>query len=244
MLLPRVVVGLAASLALLSGCSGAATTQPSAAASGTSATTATSAPAGTALTPEAFVDKVATAMKSVTSYTTDMTITNGDKKSTMQAVVKADNGRTTAMRLTMTGEAATEMIVIDGKYFMKSAQGWVKMPESTTKSMDLSQTDQTQWMRDNKDAITAVDLVGSENVNGVQADHYRVTLDLSKASGASASTARISNYEAWLDSEGRMVKVLMTAEMGGTKTVTEVLVSKYNERVEITAPADYTEMPG
>lgn len=201
MLLPRVVVGLAASLALLSGCSGAATTQPSAAASGTSATTATSAPAGTALTPEAFVDKVATAMKSVTSYTTDMTITNGDKKSTMQAVVKADNGRTTAMRLTMTGEAATEMIVIDGKYFMKSAQGWVKMPESTTKSMDLSQTDQTQWMRDNKDAITAVDLVGSENVNGVQADHYRVTLDLSKASGASASTARISNYEAWLDSE-------------------------------------------
>ena len=77
-----------------------------------------------------------------------------------------------------------------------------------------------------------------------QADHYRVTLDLSKASGASASTARISNYEAWLDSEGRMVKVLMTAEMGGTKTVTEVLVSKYNEPVEIKAPADYTEMPG
>ncbi|MBK8446627.1 MAG: LppX_LprAFG lipoprotein [Micropruina sp.] len=242
MLLPRVIVGLTASLALLSGCSAAATTTTTAAPAGTAASPA--APAGTALTPDAFVEKVTTAMQSVTSYTLDMTTTTGGKKTTMQGVVKADAGRTTAMHITMGGETATELIMIDGKFFMKAPTGWVKMPESATQSMDLSQTDQTQWMRDNKGAIAKVELVGSEAINGVQADHYRIDLDLSKVAGASASAAKITNYETWLDSEGRMVKMLMSTEVSGTSTELEMLVSKYNEPVEITAPADYTEMPG
>ena len=84
-------------------------------------------------------------------------------------------------------------------------------------------------------------LVGSEGVSGTPADHYRVTMNLEKIGGsmASASAAKTMTYDAWLDSEGRMLKA--ATEMG--KITTEATMSKFNEPVTIKAPTEFTEMP-
>ena len=146
------------------------------------------------------------------------------------------------LTMTIAGKPV-EMIVVGGDYFVKGmmGDGWVKMPAGAASSMSGSSGDQMSVLTNNKDAFEKIVLVGSEDVSGTPADHYRVTMNLEKIGGsmASASAAKTMTYDAWLDGEGRMLKAV--TEMG--KITTEATMSKFNEPVTIKAPTEFTEMP-
>lgn len=234
----------AATIALLAfaGCSSPA---PSAGSPSAGQSAPASAPAaGSEVSVDDFLAKVSAGMASMKTYHVEMTVSGaGEGKLTTTGDI--DAGVTPPnQHLTMTiAGKPVEMIVVGGDYFVKGmmGDGWVKMPAGAASSMSGSSGDQMSVLTNNKDAFEKIVLVGSEDVSGTPADHYRVTMNLEKIGGsmASASAAKTMTYDAWLDSEGRMLKAV--TEMG--KITTEATMSKFNEPVTIKAPTEFTEMP-
>lgn len=89
-------------------------------------------------------------------------------------------------------------------------------------------------------SISTLTKVGAESVDGVQATHYKVTVDTSKATsmlgmpmdGHMASMPKTLTYDVWVDSASQPVKVLMNNPM----FTVELHFSKWGEPVNVVAP--------
>ncbi|MFJ1703628.1 hypothetical protein [Kitasatospora sp. NPDC088346] len=117
--------------------------------------------------------------------------------------------------------------------------------------------------------VTSSELVGTETVGGVELKHYKGSLDLSKAAdatggrgadslrmGAQTFTTKEVPYEAWLDSQGRLRKVVETFNFTGVagskaakdqvKVVSTVSLDDFGKPVQAAEPAaaDIYTMPG
>lgn len=246
MVIKKLLLGAGASLALLAGCSAptVASAPPTTGDPAPSASApASSAPAGSV---DEFLSRVEAGMGAVKSYHAQMTM--GTQAGEMAMDGDVDNSvkpPSYQMAIKVAGQQM-ELVVVGGKYFMKGPAGWMKMPESQT--AQFQNLDQFAWLRANKEAFTKVEKVGSEQVNGAAADKYAVTMDLSKVSGDAGTSGMPKSgtvsYDAWVDADGRIVKIVSEVEVSGQKVSTNGTFSKFNEPVSIKAPEKYTEMPG
>lgn len=105
---------------------------------------------------------------------------------------------------------------------------WVSMPaeegEDFTSDFESMPTDPGQLLDSFDPAGATVETVGTENVNGVDATHYRVELDVSEMEMSAEERAELENsgiwaegvipMELWVSDAGHMVRMIM--EIDGT----------------------------
>ncbi|MFG2820627.1 hypothetical protein ACGFX4_14515 [Kitasatospora sp. NPDC048365] len=159
-------------------------------------------------------------------------------------------------------------VVLPGTVYLQNSGA--KIPEGKWVKLDVRQlpdgnlvssgaTDPASAAGALRGAQTA-ELVGSETVGGVELKHYKGTLDLAKAAevtggrgadglrmAAQTFTVKEVPYEAWLDAQGRLHKVVETFAFAGVagskapkdqvKVVSTTSLSDFGKPVEAAEPA-------
>ena len=244
----------AALTVLVAGCgSTTPTTPPSTDAAATPQASATSSapapepsqPAAGELSVDEFLAKFAQAEKEVKTFAMEMTMTTADSPGlTATGVVDQSSGTMNQhMKMTIM-EQEMEVIMLDGTVYLSMpalGKDWYRMtPEQAQSSgVELPGTP-SDMLRESRDAFDKVELIGTEDVNGVATDHYRVTLSSEVAEGELG----IPLYDVWLDQQGFTRKVLV--EVSGDDSAAsrvEMTTDKINEPVTIKAPQKWVEMP-
>lgn len=258
--IPCLVV-LATGLTVFAGCSAPAPTasqpaasQPAAsqpAASEPAASASAEQPAGGGSSTDDFIAKVTNGMKGVTSYHVVMTMTSGSTEITIDSDVDAKDPAKPNQHMTMDmGGMKIEMISFEGDSYMKGllGDGWVKVPaDVASQTTSGADTDQSQWLVQNKDSFKSVALVGPEQVDGVNASHYKLTMDGAQLKDlGGTATAGIDElvYDSWVDDQGRMIKSSFDLSGASTPMKMEAKMSKFNVPVDVAAPEKFTEMGG
>ncbi len=142
---------------------------------------------------------------------------------------------------------------MDGVVYMKGAglgapEGkWLKIDtkDSSGANNPLSSL---LSLADPENAIKLLDdpkefkLIGAEDVDGVGANHYQITLDsatyaknLNLPEIASALPPELT-FDMWVDAENRPVKMHQEIEVSGQSSTTDVLYTDYGTDVNIEAP--------
>jgi hypothetical protein len=151
------------------------------------------------------------------------------------------------MSMDMGSQLSLDMILVDKKIFIKGIPGmapgkWAVADSSSElgKQMEgaLAQGDPTKMYAQFDKAVTSVASKGEETVDGDKTWKYELTLDPSAmaASMPTNSTVKLPKtitYLAWVDADNHLRKV--TFDVMGSKAT--MLMSKYGEPVDITAPA-------
>ncbi len=200
----------------------------SAAATPTKPTSTAPAP-GSTVAVDTFANRLA---KSATSFKTaavDMTI-DGAQGTKAKGVMDQTDPQNRKLKLTMTiGAQNVELILVDGTAYMSSptAPGtYTKIAASQVSQTinNMSPADQIAAM---KSSITSVTMVGSENVGGAAADHYKYQ--------ASANGAPMTG-EVWIDAKDRPVQAKTVVTTNGQSFGTTMTYSNFDAPVTITAP--------
>ena len=170
-----------------------------------------------------------------------------------------------AMKATATGAQPMEMIMLDQVIYMKSAQvggdKWLKIDlkasESSLYGMLAKATD-PEAMFKAMETPKKLEVVGTEEVDGVATNHYRITMDAKDYMKAMGFPAEMSSFlpdelvtDMWVDAENLPRKFSQSVETptpGGGKpvtTTTEGLYSDFGIDVEIEAPpaSETTDAP-
>lgn len=147
-----------------------------------------------------------------------------------------------------------ETILVDGVMYIKGdglgapAGKYLKLDTNKVDSNDpLSSLVQ---LGDPEMAVKVLDnpkkfeLIGTEDVEGVEANHYQITMD-GKKYAENAGMPQLATYlpaelvfDMWVDAENRPVKMVQELEVQGQKSTTETLYFDYGADVSIEAPAD------
>ena len=198
-----------------------------------------------------FLDAYAKGLESLTTASIVATSSIGGMESVSEGVVDYTTTPPSSQMTVNLGGQSVEMVMIDGAIYMNMGEMtggmWTQMDEATAEASGAN-ADPLAQMRMFQDAITGAELVGQEDVNGAQADHWKLTVDSAAIAGDAAGAASLPDtiaYDVWLDGEGRFVKSLVEMDVAGQSTSTETTMSAFGEPVTITAPpADQiTEMP-
>jgi hypothetical protein len=258
----RPLAGIAAAALLLAGCSAPATTPAPAATTAPAASTSQSpaqsesAPASTpavAITnTDDFIAQVTAAMKGITTYTYEMKMTMGTGSFEGTGEADMTNPKKPNMHMVMSaGGQSFEILSVDGDYFMRGllGKGWTKVSETLAEQATSTSADPTAMLEETKKYIKSVEAAGAETVNGVNAQHFKVTMDVKALGDLSATGAKIDGdtllYDYWLDESSRPVKVAFDmSDVSTTPIMMEMTMGHFNEPVKISAPKKYTEMPG
>ncbi|MBT0993655.1 hypothetical protein KIN34_05070 [Cellulomonas sp. DKR-3] len=193
------------------------------------------------LTREQFVDVNQQAMQEVSRYRYTMSATGGPNElSFAYDVVLDDEDTRVGMTMTSQGMEATTVIA-DGMYYMNlgelSGNKYVIIDPADTQNPLASQLPDPQQLAQAgqnaqfDDALVELEAVGVEEIAGVPAMHYTMTLDtaayVEAMSGnlggmledAMAQLPETMTSDAWLDAEGRTVQTVSEFQ-GVTTTMT------------------------
>jgi hypothetical protein len=92
-------------------------------------------------------------------------------------------------------------------------------------------------------AAKSVQPKGTTTINGVQATHYSIVVDVAKLPASLPGKSELTQsgigtlpIELWVDSAGRPVQLTEAFSVQGQKVATKATVSDYNKPVTITAP--------
>lgn len=217
------------------------------------------------LTAEEFFPAVMTALQDAESFRFSVTTTIAG--ATQEATGEGrftDSGA--EMKATSTGAQAVEMILLDQILYLKSEQmglgdKWMKIDlqgqEGTLYGLIAKATDPQSMMKA-LESPKKLELVGTEDVDGVSASHYRITIDSRKYASAMGLPAEMGSFlpdeivqELWVDAENRPLKHFSDLELpaagGGdpTTSTTEGTYSDFGLDVEIEAPpaSEITDAP-
>jgi hypothetical protein len=228
----------------------------------TSSTTTDPGNAAKAVDPAAFVDRLKTAARSLTTARFKMTMEMAGQ--TVYAEGALDmTGDHPAMQISMdlTGMGTpTDMRIVDntmymqdpstggGKYF-KMDLGDPNGPMGDLGGTFDSYNPNEMVSRMSPDSFRKVTDLGSQTVGGRRLEHYRVVIDTKAASSvfknlpATASLPKTLTYDMWLDGDSRMAKFTMLMKKVSKMSAT---YSDYGADVHITAPpaSQVTELPG
>ena len=201
-------------------------------------------------TPDADVtqwvdDYVAAAGQVTTAHVVvDQTIvTGGDTATTHLDVDLAGNDRS------FTGDGlgySFAAVIVGDTAYLQSDDGWEDMPRSQLSVQEIHMNP-AATIALQRVALTDVELVGSEEVDGVQTDHYVVTYDAAKRTdlplGSSYSATVMGDTitaDVWLDAQKRPVRyrstILVRQDMASGRIVQEAVYSDYGKPVTIEAP--------
>ena len=149
-----------------------------------------------------------------------------------------------------------EMILLDKAMYMKSpsfgtGDKWLKIDLSDPNSLFgmIGKATDPEVMFKAMESPKKLELVGSEDVDGVETNHYRITMDPTQYLKAMEFPAAMADMlpkelvtEMWVDGDNlprRFAQTIEVPAMGGggaTSSTTEGTYSDYGTDVEIEAP--------
>ncbi len=213
---------------------------------------------GASLTKQNFASSMVSATSQAKSVHMTGAFTVQGQKITMTAdeSMKGTSLKDLAVALNMTigSMGAVEVRVVAGVVYVNGAK--LGLPGTTSKpwlKVDLTDKSNPLGAAFSKIAsmnpselmkafqsISTLTEVGTESVDGVQATHYTVTVDTSKATsmlgmpmqGQMSSMPKTLTYDVWVDAASQPVKVMMNNPM----FTVEVHFSKWGEPVHVVAP--------
>ncbi|MGC3954125.1 MAG: LppX_LprAFG lipoprotein [Propionicimonas sp.] len=145
----------------------------------------------------------------------------------------------------------TEMELIqvgDDAYLKMAAMGdqWMKMDaESAAELSSGGSPDLGQWTQEYAKNLESVEFVGDEQVSGVTASHYRLTMkpealrELGVSDGTDATQVL---FEVWVDGDGFTRQFAVEVD-SSVKAKISATMDNFNQPVTIEAPKDWVEMP-
>jgi len=174
-----------------------------------------------------------------------------------------------SMKMNIQGVGAAQLRIVDSSFYVRvpslgfGSRSWIKIPLDNPNNPLASVYSQLATLTD-PDAMKAslsafkkfTDL-GIEKVDGVQARHYRVTVDTVKSLKASGldriggvpmrellkTTPKQATSDLWIDSDNRIVKM---SSGGSAASSFEIHYSKWGSPVHVSAPppSQVQPMPG
>jgi hypothetical protein len=262
----RSLAGAALAPLLFLGFAACGDDEPTGAAGETSESASPSAaPAtGESIDPATFVDDILGGLVDASTAHLSMSMKGGPASMTMEGDVDyASTPPEMAMSMTnaMLGDGTIEIRLVDGVMYMQLPQvgkgRWVKMDLSAADSPLggdlLKQMNPETQLKAMQDAVTKVEYVGEERVDGDSLKHYTMTVrseafrDLQDQLGAAGSGAADKlpsalTYDLWTDDDGLLRQTEIALGDLGSVTMT---MSDWGEPVDIEAPPadDVMEMP-
>lgn len=169
------------------------------------------------------------------------------------------NGATTASDIVLDqGGTKVEVITVGGTSYAKppaaqntSGKPWVKVSDSSSNEFvralagTLSLTTAATSIGDLTGLLATAGTSpkddGAESVDGVSSEHYTLTIDPTKVTGALGSALSVAHtkplpVDLWIDAQGRPVQVKIGIPFGGKSLPLLVKISKFNAPVHISAP--------
>ena len=217
------------------------------------------------LSADDFYPAVMDAMRGAETFAFETTSGSAGQTQTMTGEARfGDDG--VEMKASSTGAQAMEMILVDKAMYMKSPElgtgdKWLKIDLSDPNSLFgmIGKATDPEVMFKAMEAPKKLELVGAEDVDGVETNHYRITLDPTQYLKAMEFPAAMADMlpdelvtEMWVDADDLPRKFTQTMEIpaagGGkpTTTTTEGTYSDFGTDVEIEEPptSEVTEQPG
>ena len=217
------------------------------------------------LSVDDFYPSVMAAMKDAGTFAFETTSGSAGQTQTMAGQARfSDAG--VEMKAASTGAQAMEMILVGQAMYMKSpdlgaGDKWLKIDLSDPDSIFgmIGKATDPEVMFKAMEAPKKLELVGSEDVDGVETNHYRITLDPAQYLDAMDFPAAMADMlpkemvtEMWVDADNLPRKFAQTMEVpavgGGqaTSSTTEGTYSDFGADVEIEEPpaSEVTEQPG
>ena len=217
------------------------------------------------LSVDDFYPSVMAAMKDAETFAFETTSGSAGQTQTMAGQARfSDAG--VEMKAASTGAQAMEMILVGQAMYMKSpdlgaGDKWLKIDLSDPDSIFgmIGKATDPEVMFKAMEAPKKLELVGSEDVDGVETNHYRITLDPAQYLDAMDFPAAMADMlpkemvtEMWVDADNLPRKFAQTMEVpavgGGqaTSSTTEGTYSDFGADVEIEEPpaCEVTEQPG
>lgn len=140
------------------------------------------------------------------------------------------------------------LVAVDGTTYLTMdglTQGkWVEVSPEDLDEMGLEEitagSDPLAEMNEFRDAIVSVTNEGSETLDGVETDRFRVAVDTTAiaedADLADGDLPATLDYTIWLDAENRTVQMAFEAEIEGELVSVTTTMFDFNEPVTIEAP--------
>ena len=217
------------------------------------------------LSVDDFYPSVMAAMKDAETFAFETTSGSAGQTQTMAGQARfSDAG--VEMKAASTGAQAMEMILVGQAMYMKSpdlgaGDKWLKIDLSDPDSIFgmIGKATDPEVMFKAMEAPKKLELVGSEDVDGVETNRYRITLDPAQYLDAMDFPAAMADMlpkemvtEMWVDADNLPRKFAQTMEVpavgGGqaTSSTTEGTYSDFGADVEIEEPpaSEVTEQPG
>jgi hypothetical protein len=219
----------------------------------------------TELSAADFYPSVMAALQDAETFAFETTSGTGGQTQTMSGTARfSDEG--VEMQATGTGAQAMDMILLGQAMYMKSpdlgtGDKWLKIDLSDPDSLFgmIGKATDPEVMFKAMETPKKLELVGSEEVDGVETNHYRITLDPTQYIKAMEFPAAMAEMlpkelvtEMWVDADNLPRKFAQTTEVpatgGGqpTTSTTEGTYSDFGTDVEIEEPpaSQVTEQPG
>ena len=217
------------------------------------------------LSGEEFYPAVMAAMREVETFSFTTVTDSAGQSQTMTGEARfGDDG--IEMKASSEGAQAMELILLGQAMYMKSPElgagdKWLKIDLSDPDSLFgmIGKATDPEVMFKALEAPEKLELVGSEDIDGVATNHYRITLDPAQYLEAMEFPAAMAGMlpkelvtEMWVDADDLPRKYTQTMEVpavgGGkpTTSTTEGTYSDFGADVEIEAPpaSEVTEQPG
>ncbi|QBX54856.1 hypothetical protein EXE58_04825 [Nocardioides seonyuensis] len=203
-----------------------------------------------------FYPAVTAALKDAETFKYTATSTAAGAESTMTGEARyTDSG--VEMRATSDGAQAMEMVMLDQVVYMKSpdmgmGDKWLKIDLKTAGDSlfgMLAKATDPEAMFKAMEAPKKVELLGQEEIDGVETNHYRVTIDPTNYMEAMGFPAEMATYmpkelvtDMWVDGDNlprKYAQDVSTPAAGGqpaSKSSTEGFYTDFGTDVEIEAP--------
>lgn len=261
---------LAASL-LLAGCNGddKGDDEPTKAGSETTSSASTDASAssspsssgttstGSGLDKADFYETITRAQQDAGSYRTSSTTTAGGTSSTLTGEATYQGGKLLAhVQSAASSPQQLESVIAAGILYIKGAGigtpagKWLKLDPNDPDNADsplagiAAAADPEATLRA-VGQLEKLDLVGKQDVDGVEADHYKAVMNTARFADALGLPADAAKelpaqlpFDIWVDGEDRPVKMTMTFTIAGTTSTSEQKYFDYGTDVSITVPKD------
>lgn len=217
------------------------------------------------LSVDDFYPSVIAALRNAESFTFTTTSDTAGQAQEMVGEARFTDGGV-EVKATGTGAQAMEMILVDKAMYMKSpafgtGDKWLKIDLSDPNSLFgmIGKATDPEVMFKAMESPKKLELVGSEDVDGVETNHYRITMDPTQYLKAMEFPAAMADMlpkqlvtDMWVDADNLPRKFSQTVEVnaagGGapTTTNTEGTYADFGTDVEIQAPpaSQVTEQPG
>lgn len=215
---------------------------------------------GADLNRSSFGTSISDATKNVQSVHVDGTFTAQGQTFTVTADQSFGDRTLTGARgvihVSMPGMGTLEARLVDGVIYLNAGQlglgqvggkPWVKVDLTDTSNpvgqmlAQIADNFGPGQLIETLKSVSTLHSVGAETVDGVATTHYKVTVDTSKLGSAlgldpsqlgGADVPKTIEYDVWLDSGSRPVKVEMATSMFGIA----LHFSKWGEPVHVVAP--------